>query len=239
MALDPVTMPLTDEQAALVRAVRLAEVPLDLLRVAVPRTEPPDAAHRAAAVHAVAAFAGARGVPDDGATDPGALVGMALTVADLRGRRADPAGSRLLDLAGDDYFQALGPDTPAVAVPTGDEAGRQVLAGPLRFPGDVVDRWLVHDPAGPVWGLGDVLAETGGDDALFAALARLLGADAGVAAAAGAAVEAYRWHGDWSRYFDDGNDWLGTGGAWTVRTDGQHVLVLAASLVALRGPLPG
>ena len=212
----------TDRQAAVVRALRAAGVPLDVLRVAAPRTDPPDLAHRAAVVHAVAAFAADRGVADDGSADPRRLLGVPLVRADLLGRRVDPATGRLLRWAAPDFFLAAGPDVRAVAVTDPAAHGGATLGGPLRLAGADGERWLVWDPSGPIWGLGEVVAEGGGDDELFAGLVGdLLGAG-------GDTVEAFRWTGNWSHYFDAGNEWWG-GYAWTVRTDDGHVVVFGAS----------
>lgn len=209
---------LTAAQAAAVQAMRDSHVPLDVLLMAAPVTDPPDVAHRAAVAAAVARFAAERGRPDDAPPDLRRLLGCRLSPADLLGRRLDPGSGRLLHASGRRFAELLGPDDRATV--TGERSPK--ASGPYRARGGDADRWLVPDHAGAVWGLADVLAAAAAPDRVLAAAVEQL------LAGAGDDVEAYRFVGNWSTYFDDADGW-GEALAWTVRTDAGSVVVIGAS----------
>jgi hypothetical protein len=211
---------LSPEQAAAVRAMHDSQVPLDVLLMAAPATHPPDLAHRSAVAGAVARFAAARGEPDDGPPDLRRLLGCRLVAADLLGRRLDPASGRLLAATGRRFVEMLAPDTRA-AVSDTYAAG---ASGPYRARDGGAERWLVPAYDGAIWGLADILAAVAAPDRALAAVVT------GLLAGAGDDVEAYRWVGNWSRYFGQGNEW-GESFAWSVRADAGHVVVLGASWV--------
>lgn len=226
-------IPFPPDQQVLVDRADEVGIGLDFARIATPVGSPAEQAHRRAAVLAVAGFAHRRQRADCGDADPSTIRGRRVDVPDLLGRVADPARWRLLwssrgYLYGcDDHDLRLSP----VIVPDDGWRPDGEGSGPYVWLDGGRPVWLLPDPAGRIFGIADAvlsgpygpqLPSTELEPFLRDVLGTVLGGPPDD-------VEAYRWEGDWSPYFDAGREW-GQAFVWTVRTDDDHIVAVGRSV---------